>query len=265
MTNLIPSGWPCALLPANPPSVADRLAAPGADDILPQLLQLTPRGAVWGTDEAGPADGANAVMLQVWRAIAGHAAANYAIDFDLAMQGFPSGITWSLPDWEAEYGLPDPCLSGTAGTQQRINAVRARYAAQGGQSPAYFICLAASIGYDITIEEPTQFLVDDGECVGEAIVELWFTCDDGACDDTPLEAFALVQDVDDGNEVSDETVWKYWVVHVGSLGETYFLIDEGALDFDPLEGFSVAADLECELRRYCPPHTRLVFDYSALH
>ena len=260
----IPAGWPCAQLPADPPSVADKLANPSADDLLPQVLQLTPRGAAWGTDEAGDGRGASPVMREVWRGVAAHAAQNYAAEWDLAIQALPSAITWSLPDWEDEYGLPDPCFSGQAGAAQRVAAVRARFAAQGGQSPAYFICLARSLGYSITIEEPTQFFVDASECVGEDIVELWFACDDGACDDTPLESYPLSASVDDGNEVSDQTVWKFWVVHVGSLGESWFEPDDGECDTDPLEGFAVANDLECEFRRYAPPHTKLVFDYASL-
>ncbi|UDL95515.1 DUF2313 domain-containing protein [Lichenihabitans sp. PAMC28606] len=266
MTDIAP-GWPCALLPSAPPSVSDRLAAPTADDILPQLLQLTPRGPAWGTDEAGSGQGAQPIMLAVWRAIAGHAASNYAIDFSLATQCFPSAITFSLADWEAEYGLPDLCSSGQVSTDQRGSAVRARFGAIGGQSPAYFVCLAASIGYDITIEEPGQFLCDDSECAGTGTYEGWFICDDGVCDDTPLESYALDTDTDPDNhddEVSDETVWKYWIVHVQSLGETWFYPDDGEVDYDPIEGFLTAIDLECVLRRVCPPHTQLVFDYLAL-
>lgn len=264
MSDDIPAGWPCATLPQTPPPVTDVLSAPTADTILPQLLQLTPRGAAWGTDEAGSGRGANPVMLGMWRAIAGHAAANYATEFDVATQCFPSAITFSLEDWEDEYGLPDDCFSGQSGTKQRIAAVRARFGALGGQSPAYFVCLAQSMGYDITIEEPTQFLCDVSECVGDDITELWFSCDDGRCDDTPLESFESTAVSDEGDEVSGETVWKYWIVHVGALGESWFYPDDGQCDWDPLEGFNVAADLECELRRYAPPHTVLIFDYSAL-
>ena len=266
MTDIAP-GWPCALLPAVPPSVSDKLAAPSTDDILPQLLQLTPRGPAWGTDEAGDGQGAAPIMLALWRAVAGHAAQNYAIDFELATQCFPSAITYSLADWEAEYGLPDTCLSGQGTNAQRIAAVRSRFGALGGQSPAYFVCLAASLGYDVTIEEPGQFLCDDGECVGTGVYEGWFTCDDGVCDDTEIESFVLDADPDADNhddEVSDETVWKFWIVHVGATSETWFYPDDGECDYDPIEGFLPATDLECELRRLCPPHTQLVFDYSAL-
>lgn len=266
MTDLAP-GWPCALLPTVAPSVADRLSAPTADDVLPQLLQLTPRGAAWGMDEAGSGHGAEATMLEVWRAVAGHAAQNYAIDFELATQCFPSAVTYSLEDWEAEYGLPDTCASGQAGVAQRITALRARFGAIGGQSPAYFVCLAASLGYEITIEEPGQFLIDTSECGGTGTFEDWFVCDDGRCDDTPLESFVLDGDSDPDDhddEVADESVWKYWIVHVAALGDTYFTIDDGELDYDPLEGFLTPRDLECVMRRVCPPHTILVFDFSAL-
>ncbi|WP_158810240.1 putative phage tail protein [Beijerinckia sp. L45] len=301
MTDIAP-GWPCALLPAIPPSVSDKLAAPTADDILPQLLQLTPRGPAWGTDEAGDGTGARPIMLAFWRAVAGHAAYNYAIDFELATQCFPSAITYSLPDWESEYGLPDTCLSGVAGTPQRVVAVRSKFGAIGGQSPAYFVCLASAIGYDVTIEEPNQFLCDDSVCVGTGtyegyficdddvcvgapIEEDWFYCDDGACDDTPLQFYVVPADPypsdfdgdleyfildtdpdadDPDNEVSDETVWKFWIVHVGAAADTWFYADEGECNSDPLEGFLPATDLECEFRRLCPPHTQLVFDYSAL-
>ncbi len=264
MSALIPAGWPCADLPTDPPSVVDKLSNPSADDLLPQVLQLTPRGAAWGTDEAGDGRGALPVMLQVWRGLAAHAAANYATEWDLAIQALPSAITWSLPDWEDEYGLPDPCVSGQAGTAQRVAAVRARFGAQGGQSPAYFICLARSLGYDIDIDEPTQFHCDDSECIGDNITELWFTADDGGCDDTPIESYELTSVSDEGDEVSDQSVWRYWVVQVQTLGESYFVPDDGQCDADPLEGFTIAADLECEFRRYAPPHTQLVFDYSAL-
>lgn len=260
----IPSGWPCASLPAAPPSVFDLEAQPSADDLLPQILALTPRGAAWGTDEAGDGRGASPVQRSFWRAIAAWAADHLGLDWLAATQTFPSAITYTLADWERELGLPDGCSTAPQGIEARVATVRAKFQAQGGQSPAYFVCLAASLGYTVTVEEPTQFFCDDSECVGEDIVELWFSCDDGACDDTPLEAFALATTVDDGNEVSDESVWKYWIVHVGTLGESWFAPDDGTCDSDPLEAFTTASDLECEFRRICPPHTQLVFDYSAL-
>lgn len=64
---------------------------------------------------------------------------------------FPdSGL--GLADWERVLGLPDPCLQGISQTvRQRINAVVSKRRGYGGQSKAYFIALAKSLGYDITI------------------------------------------------------------------------------------------------------------------
>lgn len=254
-------GWPCYTLGSIPPSVADRQADPSADDLLPQILALTPRGPAWGTDESGDGSGASPVMRRVWKAVAAWVADLNRRDFELATQAFPSAITFSLPDWERELGLPDLCFKGQAGPPARIAAVRARFGAIGGQSPAYFVCLAKSIGYDITIEEPTQFMVDLSEVVEDSIV-----------------AGVLQPLAPEGDQVADELVWKFWIVHVAHLGETWFLIDEGECSRDSLvdgvlqpegtgdrlEGFFTADDLECLMRRYCPPHTQLVFDYSGL-
>ena len=259
----IPVGWPCAGLPGLPPSVADRQSAPTADDLLPQVLALTPRGPAWGTDEAGDGRGASPIMRLFWRALAAWAAANNTAEFDTAIQALPSAITWSLPDWEREYGLPDGCASFAPTTEQRVAAVRLRYGAQGGQSPAYFICLAASLGYDVTIEEPSQFRVDTSECVEPVLLDTFFECDTSECDGDPLEGYALADEVADAEEVSDLNMWRYWIVHVVSAGETWFRADEGECDGDPLEGWITATDLECAMRREAPPHAELVFFYEA--
>lgn len=286
-----PGGWPCAILATEPPSVADKQSNPTADDLLPAILALTPRGPAWGTDEAGDGQGASPVQRLFWRAIAAFVADVNARDFEVATQAFPSAATIALNDWEEELGLPDACLASQNSLAGRLAAVRARFGGLGGQSRDYLICLAAACGYAITIEEPTQFLVDVSECCDGGVLESYFTIDEGECDGTPLESFELhAPALALGDEVAggiiesyftiDEgecdgtplesfeddpagTVWKYWIVHVRSLGETWFRCDEGEIDFDPLEGFLTAADLECVLRRACPPHTQVVFAYDA--
>jgi len=225
--------WPCDLLPTNPPSIADQLSSPTADDILPQTLALTPRGPAWGTDEAGDGRGASPSLLRVWRGLSSVFAETFRATFNVATQAIPTAITFSLPEWEAEYGLPDACLSPNATQEQRINAVRARFAATGGSSLGYFVCLARTLGYDIDIEEPNDFICDLSECDGE---------------DT-------VVSVNGHHE---------WVIHLLSLGDTWFYPDDGELDETPLEGFAVAVDLECVLRREAPEHTTLIFDYSGV-
>ncbi|MGU3539968.1 putative phage tail protein [Methylobacterium sp. A54F] len=313
------AGWPCAILSATPPSIADRQSNPTGDDLLPAVLALTPRGPAWGTDEAGDGRGASPVMRFFWTAVAKWAADLNARDFALASQVFPSAITTALPDWEQELGLPDACLPSRSAIANRINAVRVRFGAIGGSSPEYMRCLAASVGYDVLVEEPTQAMCDQSECIAPGLVEgffyadesecdggglveiyaladdcecdwtpvedsrqlveregtrvesyangaalafgdevagetleAWGLCDDAACDDTPVEAY----DFDPNG-----TIWKFWVATVTSLGSTTFRVDEAECAFDPIEGFLSANDLECVLRRACPPSTQLIFRY----
>jgi uncharacterized protein YmfQ (DUF2313 family) len=58
-----------------------------------------------------------------------------------------------LPDWERVAGLPDKCSGVLEETLQgRRNALLTKLTSTGGQSAEYFIELAASLGYMVTIE-----------------------------------------------------------------------------------------------------------------
>lgn len=59
-----------------------------------------------------------------------------------------------LADWERVLGLPS---SPNASFQQRQQRVLAKLSETGGLSIPYFTRLAASLGYKISIEEPSQF------------------------------------------------------------------------------------------------------------
>ncbi len=57
-----------------------------------------------------------------------------------------------LADWERVLALPDPCLGGlTQAVEGRLRAVVSKVQMRGGQSKSFFIALAKSLGYDITI------------------------------------------------------------------------------------------------------------------
>lgn len=57
-----------------------------------------------------------------------------------------------LDDWERLLGLPDPCVADAAQSHaQRVQAVLSKLQSRGGQSKAFFIRLAKTLGYDITI------------------------------------------------------------------------------------------------------------------
>ena len=57
-----------------------------------------------------------------------------------------------LADWERVLALPDPCLVGVPqSVRQRVQAVVSKLQARDGQSRSFFIALAKTLGYDITI------------------------------------------------------------------------------------------------------------------
>lgn len=224
------AGLVCDLLDRPVPSVTDILSDVSTDRLLPQILADTPRGAAWGTDEAGDGRGASPLLRGLWRTIAGVAADAYRAAFDTAVQCFPSAISLSLEDWERDLGLPDACSSRLGGAPDRIAAVRAKYAAQGGSSPGYFICVARSLGYPISIEEPEAFRCDESECGGPDEVAL-----------IGLDAI--------------------WIIRILGYRETWFYPDDGRVDETPLEGYVPADDLECLFRRIAPKHTQMIFLY----
>lgn len=61
-----------------------------------------------------------------------------------------------LADWERVYGLPDPYITAigiSQSFQERRAALVAKVTMQGGQTKAFFIDLALTLGYVITITE----------------------------------------------------------------------------------------------------------------
>jgi len=71
----------------------------------------------------------------------------------LPVEAIPATSNELLSDWERVAGLPDKCSGVLEDTLQgRRNALLAKLASTGGQSSAYFIEIAAALGYTVTIE-----------------------------------------------------------------------------------------------------------------
>jgi uncharacterized protein YmfQ (DUF2313 family) len=66
---------------------------------------------------------------------------------------WPDTTNACLPDWEFDYGLPDCCTPLAPTLAGRRAALAAKIASRGGQSKAYFIAVAAALGFTITITE----------------------------------------------------------------------------------------------------------------
>lgn len=77
---------------------------------------------------------------------------------ELAVDVNPALTVELLSDWERAAGLPDKCAGVLEDTiQGRRQALLAKLTSVGGQSRAYFIALAASLGYQISITEFRPF------------------------------------------------------------------------------------------------------------
>lgn len=79
-----------------------------------------------------------------------------------------------LPDWERICGITPPA-GGVY--QQRLQAVLAKLAETGGLSIPYFIHLAAGVGFQITIDEPSPFRAGSSRAgqrlTGEEVIWVW--------------------------------------------------------------------------------------------
>lgn len=118
-----------------------------ADDYLRQLQALLPPGPAWAKDdEAGLTRLLNGLAQEFARV---DARANQLMD-----EADPRTTAELLPDWERVAGLPSICMAGISQTlAERRAALHAKITSRGGQSRQYFIDLAATLGYTVTITE----------------------------------------------------------------------------------------------------------------
>lgn len=121
------------------------------EDFLDALHALMPQGPAWPREPG-------TVQDAVLGALADLAGVQQGRIRDLAdAEAFPAAASEMLADWEQAYGLPDGCGSDGDSTAQRRAALLARIAERGGQSRAYFIAVAAALGFTVTIEEIRPF------------------------------------------------------------------------------------------------------------
>lgn len=192
-----------------------------ADDYLVQLQALLPPGPAWSTDPG-------ASITQLLAGLSGELARVDGSAVALLEEADPRTTAELFLDWERVAGLPDACAEAFGGEQtmqQRRAALIGRLTTLGGQSPAYFVGLAAALGYAITITEFSVFTVDS-------------TVDESLYDDAWIFA---------------------WQVNAALNTITNFDVDS-TVD-DPLAAWGNEL-LECVISRLKPAHTLVIFSYS---
>lgn len=115
------------------------------------LAALLPPGVAWRSEDGSTMDDLLGAMAEEFARVDGRAD-------DLHDEADPRTTVELLADWERIAGLPDTCLAGATQTmQERRAALVGRLTARGGQSRQFFIDLAASLGYTVTITEFRPF------------------------------------------------------------------------------------------------------------
>jgi uncharacterized protein YmfQ (DUF2313 family) len=185
-------------------------------------------------------------------------------------QGPQSGL---LPDWERNWGLPDPCYDDPGTIPERQAALVQRMTIIGAASREFFIGLAAELGYEITITEYRPFTIAMDRCGDNrvygsagapdpAMRNEWGQLVMGARGDMPIVEGELSEWPNYG--LGPQSNCYYWTVHIQTASLVWFRTSAGQCGVDPHLRIGAADDLECLLNRWKPAHTEIVFDYSGM-
>jgi len=131
------------------------------DQYRDSLLGLFPPGAAWAR-EAGS-------KLYKWAdGFAYECARIHSRALEFFDQVHPETTTELLSEWEAVLGLPDACTQSSQTIAQRRAAVVAKLSVPGGNSPQFYIDMAAALGFTVTITDFEPFQVGRS-VVGDAL------------------------------------------------------------------------------------------------
>jgi len=125
-------------------------------DYLNQLQALLPQGPAWARDP-------DAVLTRLLSALSEEFARIDARAGQVIDEADPRNTTELLVDWERVAGLSalSPLDGSLLSTDQRRANLVSRITERGGQSPAYYIAMAARMGFVITITEFKEWSVGD--------------------------------------------------------------------------------------------------------
>ena len=190
-------------------------------DYLRQLQALLPPGPAWSKDD-------DATLTRLLYALSAELARVDGRAWQIIEEADPRTTAELFLNWETDAGLPDSCAVAFGGTQtmaQRRAALVGKLVTLGGQSPAYFIGLAAALGYAITVTEFHAQTVND-----------------------------------DVNMPFYDVTWNF-VWQVNAALNTVNVFNVNGPVSDPLASWGNAL-LECVIKRLKPAHTTVQFSYT---
>lgn len=196
-------------------------------DYAEAFARLLPTGEAWSRDPDATLMQLVRGQAEIWGAVVDPRAADL-----LEIETDPRFTLELLGEWERAYGLPDPCIPVVQTLPERRRALAQKIAMQGGQSRAFFIGVAASLGYAITIKEYVPF------------------------------QFGLSSFGGSHGRLNPPGFRFCWTVNVGNTRLTRFQFGVSSFGRDPLLSIRRAEDLECLFGRIKPAHTLLFFNYT---
>src|SRR5215831_12979734 len=224
----------------------DRHIRRSGDDYAQQFLTLLPQGQAWPRDQDSTLVRTCDGLAQYWGQLDDPTGINRGVDARAAdlleIESDPGQTLELLTDWERNWGLPDKCVAEPLTIGERHVALVNKMRMMGAQSRQFFIDLAASIGYTITITEYSPFMTGISRCGDTTAFN----------PDEPTKNRWMLGPPENR---------FYWTVHVQTLKFVYFRTG-GSQCGDRLMSIGLATDLECLLRRYKPAHTEIIFDYA---
>lgn len=213
------------------------------DDYGTAFEALLPQGQAWPKYPGTTLDLACRGLAEYWGFVDGRAADLLETESD------PRATTELLPDWERNWGLPDPCMTDPpTGLEERREALVAKMTMLGAQSRQFFVDIAAAYGYTITITEYAPYMTGVSRCG----------------DTRGLDPDPMTPTTDYRWMLGEPEIRYYWTVHVNGKSFIYFHCNSSQCGIDRLLKIGIAADLECILNKLQPAHTRIVYDYSPL-
>jgi uncharacterized protein YmfQ (DUF2313 family) len=218
---------------------ADRHVRRSGADYLAAFLSLLPTGPAWPRDLAS-------TMVLTWRGLVEYYGFVDGRAADLLERESDPRITVELlPDWERNWGLPDPCFPSATTIAERQKMLVLAMTWMGGSSRAYFEKLMAWLGYGaITIGEWAPFMAGISRV--------------GDTRPAPDEHFRWY--------IGPPEMRFYWSVAMGKPSLIWFRASSGQAGVDHHLKFGLIDDMQCLLNRWKPAHTALVYDvaYAAL-
>lgn len=205
-------------------------------DYADAMLDLLPTGAAWSRDSESELFKFFSGLARIWGDIVDARAAVL-----LTRESDPRATIELLPDWERNFGLPDPCVAEPLSISERQAALVSKMTMVGGQSRNFFRAIALSIGYEsIKIIERAPFMFG-------------------------LSEFGDTRDPETGWprwELGPPEIRFNWIVKAGSARLTWWRFGSAQFGIDPHLRISIFTQLECLFNRYKPAHTLVFFDYT---